>query len=103
MPERRCTIHVLPGGEVRFLWADDLQGLCAHGKTRVCRASHVEPAGDAPFWTVDLSPVGGPMLTGFATRGAALDAEREYFETQDGAELLVRMQAPATSGEVFEC
>ncbi len=44
------------------------------GPVSIKRASHVEPTDDAK-WTADLSPVDGPVLGPFDTRGEALDAE----------------------------
>lgn len=47
------------------------------------RASHVEPhqcewSDGRSYWQADLSPVDGPMLTGFTTKQEALDAEVQY-------------------------
>ncbi len=42
------------------------------------RASHVEPC--AGGWSADMSPVGGPVLTGFTKRSQALAAEVAWLE-----------------------
>ncbi len=47
------------------------------GALAISRASHVEPD-VAGHWTADLSPVGGPTLGPFATRGQALVAEEAW-------------------------
>jgi hypothetical protein len=69
-----------------FLHHDEVARLLAPlGRVTTRRASHVEPEplpgevrGAAPGWSADLSPVGGPLLPGFSTRQAALDAERDW-------------------------
>ncbi len=67
-----------PTGVVRCLY-DEALPLADFGRLTIARGSHVEPTvtGD---WTADLSPVGGPWLGPFATRSAALTAEREWLE-----------------------
>ena len=68
-----------PTGEVRCVY-DEALPLAELGRLTIARGSHVEPD-TAGLWTADLSPVGGPLLGPFATRSAALDAEREWLET----------------------
>ncbi len=67
-----------PAGEVRCVY-DEVLPLAEFGRLIIARGSHVEPD-TAGLWTADLSPVGGPLLGPFATRSAALDAEREWLE-----------------------
>ncbi len=67
-----------PAGGVRCLY-DEALSLAEFGRLTIARGSHVEPT-DAGLWTADLSPVGGPLLGPFATRSAALIAEREWLE-----------------------
>lgn len=67
-----------PTGEVRCVY-DEALPLAELGRLTIARGSHVEPD-PAGLWTADLSPVGGPLLGPFATRSAALDAEREWLE-----------------------
>ena len=95
-------------GRIQHVYDDALAGLFdGEGDARVARASHVEPAGDwCPHcgtverrfadcafphitrgWMADMRPVGGPVLLapdgeGFATRQAALDAERAWLSAQ---------------------
>tara|TARA_R110002072_G_scaffold145460_1_gene291979 strand:+ start:127097 stop:127336 length:240 start_codon:yes stop_codon:yes gene_type:complete len=47
------------------------------GSITIERASHVEPKCDRT-WTADLTPVGGPLLTGFERRSKALAAEIDW-------------------------
>ncbi len=68
-----------PAGGVRCVY-DEALPLADFGRITIARGSHVEPNA-AGLWTADLSPVGGPQLGPFATRSAALDAEREWLET----------------------
>ena len=67
-----------PAGSLRCVYSDDMP-LAEVGRLSIARGSHVEPD-IAGLWTADLSPVGGPLLGQFATRSAALDAEREWLE-----------------------
>ena len=67
-----------PTGVVRCLY-DETLPLADFGRMTIARGSHVEPT-DAGQWTADLAPVGGPLLGPFATRSAALAAEREWLE-----------------------
>jgi hypothetical protein len=67
-----------PVGSVRCLY-DETLPLAEFGRLTIARGSHVEPT-DAGLWTADLSPVAGPLLGPFATRSAALAAEREWLE-----------------------
>ena len=65
-------------GGVRCVY-DEALPLTELGRLTIARGSHVEPT-DAGQWTADLAPVGGPLLGPFATRSAALAAEREWLE-----------------------
>ena len=76
MAERKI-INIKPGGEMQFIHDDRLAGLLKQGEASIKRASNVEASADLT-WYADMSPVGGPMLKGFATRQAALDAEVEW-------------------------
>lgn len=49
------------------------------------RASHVEP--DGAGWSADLTPIGGPVLSGFKKRSEALKAEIEYINKELGKEV----------------
>lgn len=57
------------------------------GPMEIRRASHVEPTADG-HWTVDLSPLNGPILGPFIKRSQALRAEicwlQDWFETLHG-------------------
>jgi hypothetical protein len=63
---------------VEYLYDDALDLVCL-GRLTIARASHVEPNA-AGQWTADLTPVAGPMLGPFHTRGEALQAERIWLE-----------------------
>ena len=67
-----------PAGVVRCLY-DETLPLAELGRLTIARGSHVEPTA-AGQWTADLSPVGGPLIGPFATRSAALAAERDWLE-----------------------
>ena len=67
-----------PKGDVRCVY-DEALPLTDFGRLTIQRGSHVEPTA-AGHWTADLSPVDGPLLGPFASRSAALDAEREWLE-----------------------
>lgn len=72
-------IVVRADGTIQFVYADDMKPLAAElGTSETKRASHVEPDGDG--WSVDLSPSGGPKVTGFATRREALDFELDWLD-----------------------
>ena len=63
-------------GLVSAIWNDALADLTELGECRVERASHIE--WDGSGWSVDLSPVGGPVLNGFRRRRDALAAEHDW-------------------------
>ncbi len=65
-------------GTVRCIHSDALP-LKTLGRLQIDRASHVEPTPDGD-WTADLSPVRGPLLGPFSTRGEALAAEHQWLE-----------------------
>ena len=72
------VVVIQPGGLVRHVYSDQLQGLRALGQAEVRRASRVEPLGCG--WTADMAPMGGPVLGPFKTRGLALAAEVSWLE-----------------------
>ena len=67
---------VIKAGQIRSIYDDSLVGLFPSATVDIVRASHVEP--DAGRWSADLTPVNGPILSGFKTRQGALDAEAQY-------------------------
>ena len=71
------NINITTDGELRFIYADDLQPLLELGTPQVRRASHVEPNKDGR-WTADMSPVSGPVLGPFTLRSEALAAEANW-------------------------
>jgi hypothetical protein len=73
----RHRVIIKPGGTVCFLHDDRLAALYTAGPTHLRRVSHVEPTADNQ-WTADMGPVNGPVLGPFPTRGAALQAERDW-------------------------
>jgi hypothetical protein len=78
------AIVVTAGGEIRFVWDDELAPLLELGTATVERASHVEPheiageGGRTVVWRADMRPIGGPMLGPFLLRKNALAAERRW-------------------------
>lgn len=77
VPEAELLIVVSATGDLQFIHDDALAPLFAEGEVSIERASHVEP--DAMGrWFADLSPVGGPLLSGYALRGEALQAEADW-------------------------
>ena len=69
---------VEPGGRIRCVYAESID-LHALGKTTIRRASHVEPDASGR-WSADLTPVGGPVLGSYSSRGEALAAENDWLE-----------------------
>ena len=67
---------VCPKGIVRCLYGEEID-ITLLGQVEIHRGAHVEPlAGNQ--WCADLSPVGGPILVGLATRSQALAAEEAW-------------------------
>ncbi len=67
-----------PNGLIRCVY-DEAIDVGQLGSPAIERASHVEPNDDGT-WTADLTPVNGPLLTGFEKRSEALAAELEWLE-----------------------
>lgn len=71
-------LYFRPDGSVQCLYGETIQ-LTSLGRLDIKRASHVEPDQDNPgTWYIDLAPVGGPRVVGFASRAAALAAEENW-------------------------
>jgi hypothetical protein len=68
-----------PDGNVRCLYGEVID-LAQLGQLSIRRGSHVEPD-EHGQWRCDLSPVNGPMLGPFVSRGAALAAEVAWLNT----------------------
>lgn len=72
------------GDQIVSLYDDALTPALAKAfsddKPVVARASHIEadPSAQSIGFLVDLSPVGGGVLTGFSTRSQAISAEIDY-------------------------
>lgn len=75
-------VEILQDGSMRFLYNDELRGLMATGKSKVERASDVEP-NEEGRWTADLTRVGGPCLGPFDLREQALAAEVAWLEANN--------------------
>lgn len=76
------NLYIRPGGKTQCIYDEKLD-LAQLGEIAIRRASHVEPDPKVPGnWFVDLSPVGGPAVRGFATRQAALDYEVAWIESR---------------------
>jgi hypothetical protein len=72
-------IVIEPNGTVRCIYTEEIE-LTMIGSPTILRASHVEPDQQG-CWQADMSPVGGPVLTGFTLRSAALAAEQDWLES----------------------
>lgn len=68
-------IVIMPDGTIHFLYYDNLKPLLKIGKSKVRRASNIDPTKDGQHWFVDLAPVGGPKLGPFDTRDIAIHEE----------------------------
>jgi hypothetical protein len=76
------NIFIRPDGAAQCLYGEDIN-LSALGSLEIRRASHVEPDPAKPgYWLADLGPVGGPYLTGFASRSEALAAEAAWLDRE---------------------
>jgi len=72
------NIYFRPDGTAQCLYGEDIN-LQRLGKLDIKRASHVEPDEERPgTWYIDLAPVGGPRVSGFASRAEALAAEEQW-------------------------
>lgn len=75
-------IYFRPNGDAQCVY-DEKIDLTQLGQVDIKRASHVEPDPDSPGrWYIDLTPVSGPKIAGFATRAEALAAEVAWLEYQ---------------------
>ena len=82
-------------GLVRGIYGEEI-ALDALGRSRISRASHVEPD-DQGRWLANLSPVGGPVLGPYDRRSEALEAEVAWLE----ANWLGRGEEPSADGTVM--
>jgi len=73
------TLRIDTNGNLLFVYNDRLQNLMSEGSSSIRRASHVEPTADGR-WTADLTPVNGPTLGPFDSRGEALKEEVKWLE-----------------------
>jgi len=72
------NLYFRPNGTAQCLYGESIP-LAALGALDIKRASHVEPDEENPgTWYVDLSPVDGPRMAGFKSRGEALTAEEQW-------------------------
>lgn len=69
------TIVISDGGVIEHIYTE-LFDLTECGTSTITRASHVEPSLDGT-WYVDLAPIGGEVVPGFAKRSDALNYEEE--------------------------
>ena len=69
-------IVIKPSGIFIGIYSDSFD-YSEFGRPQIRRASHVEPT-DNGRWTVDMTPVDGPVLGPFDKRSEALDAEIEW-------------------------
>ena len=83
MKKQTIELSIDVEGNVRTIYTDEALELYeALGSYTVKRASHVEPHISGKGWTVDLRPVGGPILPKtprpYRHRSAALKAEETW-------------------------
>jgi hypothetical protein len=79
MEEKEVLVKVNHDGSLMFIYDENLTELEKLGDSKTKRASHVEPSEDVPGeWDVDLSPSGGPKVTGFKTRSAGIQFEIDW-------------------------
>jgi len=71
------VVSIDQSGDVKFVHDDEIFQAIGVGGV-IERASHVEPEGDQ--WTVDLTPVNGPVVRGFSKRSVALAWEKKWIE-----------------------
>lgn len=80
---KTTRLNIDPDGTVLFIYDDEIAGMLKPlGDMEIKRASHVEPHGNG--WTVDMSPVGGPLYGPFETREFALHFEVEWLKANRG-------------------
>jgi len=74
------NIFIRPNGNAQCLYSENIN-LATLGAIDIKRASHVEPDPANPGnWLADLSPVDGPTLGPFKSRGDALAAEAKWLD-----------------------
>jgi hypothetical protein len=79
MSERSKQLKlVIKNGIITAIHDDALTPMFSLGDVTIKRASHVEPDRNGHEWSADMRPVGGRIMRGFKTRGAALKAEVDY-------------------------
>jgi hypothetical protein len=73
-------LTIVFGECVEAIYSDELIDVLSElGSVSVRRASHVEPCDGG--WSADMSPVGGPVLSGFSKRQDAIDAEIKWLKS----------------------
>ena len=72
------TVDIKPSGQVRYLHDDLVAGVIDPGPVTARRASHIEISEDGKTWYVDLAPVDGPTVGGFASRQQAVEYEEAW-------------------------
>lgn len=84
-----ATVIRFCGGVATAVYSDAMLPIlqALGGSRTVARASHVEPEtmpDGSVLWYADMSPSGGPVLTGFRTREAALAGELRWLRENLG-------------------
>ena len=75
-------LFIRQNGTAQCLYGEEIN-LAKLGSLDIKRASHVEPNDTKPGeWIADLSPVGGPLLSGFKSRAGALEAEANWLHSK---------------------
>ena len=70
---------ITPSGAVRCIYSEEID-LAVLGSPTITRASHVEPDDQGQWWA-DMSPVAGPRIGPYSHRSQALDAARQWLES----------------------
>lgn len=79
MSKREHTLRVSDTGVITSIHRDDTNELATGSARIICRASDVEYNNELACWEASIRE-DGQVLTGYATRQEALDAEVAYLE-----------------------
>ena len=81
-------IIVTEGGDLQFVYADELAEVFAGEQQQTRRASHVEPHPTRNGWLADMRPSGGPVLgCGWQRTQEAIDWSLQH-DGNDGVQSL---------------
>ncbi len=75
---KAISLEITAQGGIRML-QDDAVDLSAFGPVEIARASHVEFDNERQDWFVQSAKTLEILARGFATRGAAIDWEKDHY------------------------